>query len=300
MKPIHFVVLTLLGALWGASFLFIGVAVPEFGPSSMMLLRVFIAGLIMLGVARALIPRGNLRATLRLRRNWRNYLMVGLFNSALPFTLIAYSELRLPVSTASILNATTPLFTALVAAAVGVETLTGRKIGGAALGLVGVAVLVGGESSALGAGMIVAVLASLAASLCYGIGAVYAARHFSGLSAPLATAVQMLTAAVWLAVPGVASAPTTRPSPVALAALTALILLSTVLAYALYFYLLQRIGPTRTAGVTFLVPVFGSLWAILFLREPFGPGMLVGLVIILLSVGLVMGRGQSDAVADPL
>lgn len=170
MKPIHYGALLILGAVWGASFLFIGVAVPEFGPLRLMFIRVLLAGLILLGVARLTLRQTSLRDTLRLRENWRKYLIVGLLNSALPFTLIAFSELRLSVSLAAILNSTTPLFTALVAAAWGSEQLTGRKIVGVLLGVIGVGVLVGGAPLTLDQGILMAVLASLLAALFYGMG----------------------------------------------------------------------------------------------------------------------------------
>lgn len=299
MKPVHYGALLVLGAAWGASFLFIGVAVPEFGPLRLMFLRVLIAGLLLLVVARLTLRQTGLRETLRLRENWRKYLIVGLLNSALPFTLIAFSELRLSVSLAAILNSTTPLFTALVAAAWGSEQLTGRKIVGVLLGVIGVGVLVGGAPLTLDRGILMAVLASLLAALAYGMGAVYAAKHISSLPAAYASTAQLLAAAVWLAVPAAAS-PAIRPSPVTIGALAALILVSTTFAYLLYFFLLRNIGPTRTASVTFLVPVFGSTWAILFLHEPFSLSMLLGLAIILLSVGLVTGaRSSRNASATP-
>lgn len=299
MKPIHYGALLVLGAVWGASYLFIGVAVPEFGPLRLMFLRVLIAGLLLLVVARLTLRQTGLRETLRLRENWRKYLIVGLLNSALPFTLIAFSELRLSVSLAAILNSTTTLFTALVAAAWGSERLTGRKIMGVLLGVIGVGVLVGGAPLTLDRGILMAVLASLLAALAYGMGAVYAAKHISSLPAAYASTAQLLAAAVWLVVPA-AMAPAIRPSPLAVGALAALILVSTTFAYLLYFFLLRNVGPTRTASVTFLVPVFGSTWAILFLHEPFSLSMLLGLAIILLSVGLVMGaRLGRDASAVP-
>jgi len=299
LKPIHYGALLVLGAVWGASFLFIGVAVPEFGPLRLMFLRVLIAGLLQLVVARLTLRQTGLRETLRLRENWRKYLIVGLLNSALPFTLIAFSELRLSVSLAAILNSTTPLFTALVAAAWGSERLTGRKIMGVLLGVIGVGVLVGGAPLTLDRGILMAVLASLLAALAYGMGTVYAAKHISSLPAAYASTAQLLAAAVWLVVPA-AVAPAIRPSPLAVGALAALILVSTTFAYLLYFFLLRDVGPTRTASVTFLVPVFGSTWAILFLHEPFSLSMLLGLGIILLSVGLVTGaRLGRDASAVP-
>jgi len=301
VKPIHYGALLILGAVWGASFLFIGMAVPEFGPLRLMFLRVLIAGLLLLVVARLTLRQAGLRETLRLRENWRQYLIVGLLNSALPFTLIAFSELRLSVSLAAILNSTTPLFTALVAAAWGSERLTGHKIVGVLLGVIGVGVLVGGAPLTLDRGILMAVLASLLAAFFYGMGAVYAARHISGLPAAYASTTQLLAAAVWLAVPA-AVAPAIRPSPMAVGALAALILISTTFAYVLYFFLLRNIGPTRTSSVTFLVPVFGSTWAILFLHEPFSLSMLLGLAIILLSVGLVTEArlGRKGAAVPPV
>jgi drug/metabolite transporter (DMT)-like permease len=299
MRPIHYAALLLLGAVWGASFLFIGVAVPAFGPLSLMFARVLIAGLLLLAFAAFTQRRGGLRATLRLRQNWRTYLVIGLLNSALPFTLIAFSELRLTASLAAILNSTTPLFTALVAAAWGSERLTGRKVWGVLLGVAGVAVLVGGAPLAVNGAVVVAVLASLLAALCYGLGTVYAARHITGLPGATASTVQLLGAAVILAVPGVVAFPDVSPSPAAVAALAALILVSTTFAYLLYFFLLRNVGPTRTASVTLLVPVFGTLWSILFLREPFNAGMLLGLAIILTSVTLVTSRRAGPGAALP-
>jgi drug/metabolite transporter (DMT)-like permease len=299
MKPIHYAALLLLGAVWGASFLFIGVAVPAFGPLSLMLFRVLIAGLLLLAFAAFTQRRSGLRATLRLRQNWRTYLVIGLLNSALPFTLIAFSELRLTASLAAILNSTTPLFTALVAAAWGSERLTGRKVWGVLLGVAGVAVLVGGAPLDVTPAIVVAVLASLLAALCYGLGTVYAARHITGLPGAYASTVQLLGAAVILAVPGVVTLPDTPPSSSAVAALAALILVSTTFAYLLYFFLLRNVGPTRTASVTLLVPVFGTLWSILFLREPFNVGMLLGLAIILTSVTLVTSRRADQDTSLP-
>jgi drug/metabolite transporter (DMT)-like permease len=290
MKPIHYGALLLLGAVWGASFLFIGVAAPEFGPLTLMFARVFVAGLLMLAVSTVTQRRAEARPALRLRQKWRTYLVIGLFNSALPFTLIAFSELRLTASLAAILNSTTPLFTALVAAVWGSERLTGRKVWGVVLGIAGVAVLVGGAPLTVDWGVMTAVLASLLAASSYAVGTVYAARHITGLPAATASAVQLLAAAVVLAVPGVLALPAARPSPAAIGALAALILLSTTFAYVLYFFLLKNVGPTRTASVTFLVPVFGALWSILFLREPFSVWMLLGMAIILTSVGLVTAR----------
>ena len=288
MKPMHFGALFLLGAIWGASFLFIGVAVQEFGPFLLMFLRVLVGGLILLLIG-WITQKQNPLGLLRWRDTWRKYLIVGLLNSALPFTLIAFSELKLTVSLAAILNSTTPLFTALVAAVWNNERLTGRKLLGVFMGVIGVAMLMRGSPLIVDLYLIVAVLASLSAALCYGTATVYAARHISGLPAIFASISQLLSAAILLAPPAMLTIPDEMPSSTAIIALLSLIILSTSCANLLYFFLLKNVGATQTASVTFLVPVFGSLWGILFLREPFNSGMLLGMVIILTSVGLVAG-----------
>lgn len=289
MKPIHYGALLLLGAIWGSSFLFIGVAVPEFGPLLLMFLRVLVAGLILAGLAYSQRRTKSAAPVLRWRERWRTYLIVGLLNSALPFTLIAFAELKMTVSLAAILNSTTPLFTVLAAVAWRSEALTVRKLLGVLLGVVGVGVLMGGGPLAVSAELLIAVAASLLAALCYGTATVYAAKNMKGLPAISAAIAQLLSAAIILAIPALASLPPAMPSATAIFALLALVVLSTSFAYLLYFFLLQSVGSTRTASVTFLVPVFGSIWGVLFLREPFTPAMALGMLIILSSVGLVMG-----------
>lgn len=289
MKPIHFAALLLLGAIWGASFLFIGIAVEEFSPTSMMFFRTLLGGLILVIVAQLTRQNRSGRVSLQLKDKWRNFLVVGLLNSAIPFTLIAFSEMNLTASLAAILNSTTPLFTALIASAWGIEQLTGRKIGGAILGIIGVVVLMGGSPLEVDSAIILAVGASLTAALCYGMGTVYASKHITFLPAIYASMVQLLSAAVILAPIALLTMPSSVPSSRAIAALGALIVLSTAFAYLLYFFLLREVGSTRTASVTFLVPLFGTLWGVTFLQDPFNLGMLLGMTVIFTSIGLVTG-----------
>jgi drug/metabolite transporter (DMT)-like permease len=289
MKPIHYAALSILGAIWGASFLFIRIAAPGFGPLALMFLRVFVAGLVLVALAYLTQKKEKPLAILQLRANWRKYLVVGLFNSALPFTLIAFSELKMTASLAGILNSTTPLFTALIAALWSNEKLTGRKVGGVMLGVIGVAVLMGGSPLDINTGLIIAMVASLSAAASYGMGTVYASKNLTGLPAIYASISQLLGAAFLLALPAALTIPSAPPSTAAIAALLALTLLSTSFAYLLYFFLLKNVGPTRTASVTFLVPAFGSIWGVLFLQEPFNSGMFLGMAIIFTSIGLVTG-----------
>lgn len=283
MKPIHVAALVLLGAVWGASFLFIRVAVHDFGPMPLMFMRVTLGGLVLLAYAVFL------RQTPDLRSQWREFLIMGALNSAIPFVLIAWSELTINASLAAIINSMTPLFTAVIAALWGSENLTWQKVSGVILGIIGVSVLVGGSPIELNQEVIVAVLASVAAALFYGIGANYASRHFTGKH-PLHTSIgQLLGASLILLIPAGTTIPSTAPSTNAIIAMLALVLISTTFAYMLYFYLLNNVGPTRATSVTFLVPVFGTLWGIMFLDEAFNMSMLVGMAIILMSVGLVIG-----------
>jgi len=283
MRPRDLGALLLLAALWGGSFLFIRLAAPALGPLALMDLRVLLAGgalLVYAAIARRL-PAW--------RSWWRRYLILGALNAAAPFTLIATAELRLTASLAAILNATTPLFTALVAAVWLKERVTAPKAAGLALGVVGVAVLVGWSPLPPSGAVLLSVGASLLAALFYGLGGVYAKVAFGGVPPLALTIGQQMGASVCLLPFAALTLPAIRPAPGVLAAVVALALLCTSLGYLLYFHLIRSVGPTKTLSVTFLVPVFGLLWSTLFLREPVGAGTVAGLAIILASVTLVTG-----------
>lgn len=283
MKPIHYAALLLLGAIWGSSFLLIRIAAPDLGP------LVLMGGRVLLAAIALLIYAGMSRKLPDVRAHWGKYLFVGTMNAALPFSLIAWSELTLTSSLASIINSTTPLFTALVAALWVNETLTGRKILGIVFGIIGVGILVGGSALEFNSSLILAALASLGAALCYGIGTVFASRYFSG-NPPMHNAIgQLLGATVAMSIPAAVSVPQATFTTGSVLAMLALALVATAFAYQLYFYLLNNVGPTRTSTVTFLVPVFGTIWGVIFLNETFTPGMLVGMVVVLASVSLVTG-----------
>jgi drug/metabolite transporter (DMT)-like permease len=278
-----------LGALWGASFLFIRVAVPALGPFALMELRVGIAAAV-LTLGAALVGR-----VPKLRARWKQFLFIGTLNAAIPFSLIAASEIHLTASLAAILNSTTVLFTAAVAAVWADETMTVRKMVGVVLGIFGVVVLVGWDPIALSGAVLLSVGAMLAASLSYGLGAVYIKRTFKGLP-PVAMAIGQLTAATTVLLPlAVVSLPGERPTAAVTLSVLGLALLSTAVAYILYFRLIENVGPTSTVTVTLLVPVFGLLFGVVLLQEPLGLGTLVGLGIILSSVVLVTGVGLDSA-----
>ena len=273
----------MLGALWGGSFLFIRVAVPALGPFLLVELRVglAVAALFLYALAVGSMPK--------IRGRWRSFLVLGFLNAAVPFSLISAAEIHLTASLAAILNSTTVMFTAIVAAVWMGDALTARKAIGIVLGIVGVSVLVGWDPLPLNGAVLLAVAAMLLASLSYALGATYAKRSFSGIP-PLGMAIGQLSGAVVLLLPmAVVSVPERAPSTVVTFSMLGLAFLSTAVAYLIYFRLIENVGPTSTVTVTLLVPVFGLLFGVLLLEEPFGPGTLAGLGVILTSVVLITG-----------
>jgi len=266
--------LLLLAGLWGGSFAFMRVAVPALGPLWLAFSRVALAfiALFALSLARRSIPP--------LSAHWRGYLMIGAVNSALPFALFCFAEQYISASAAAILNATSPFFGALIAALWLGEVLTLRKIAGMALGLAGVVVLVGWQPEPLSGMMLWATLACLGAALCYGIASVYAKRRMAAVPSAAIALYSQLAAAVVLA-PALCLVPAPGPlTPLVVANVLALALASTAFAYLLYFRLIATIGPARALTVTFLIPLFGVLWGVLFLGEPLATNTLSGCALI--------------------
>lgn len=271
-------ILFLLASLWGASFLFIRIASPDLGPIALIDLRVLIAGIALVLYAAVLRQRP------QLFHKWRRYLLLGALNAVIPFCLIAAAELSLDASLAAILNAMTPLFTAIISYVWAKDRFTKRKLIGLILGIVGVGVLVGWNPQQMQGRMIISVFLSLGAALFYGIGGVFSSKGFKGES-PLNLAIgQQLAAGIILLPVAIFFLPHRVPDLNVIFAVLGLALLSTSLGYVLYFHLITNVGPVRTLSVTFLVPVFGVLWGWLFLHESLSIGTLLGLIIILLSV----------------
>lgn len=281
----------LLSALWGASFLFMRLGGSEFGPLPLAGLRVGMAALFLLPI---LLWFGHWPA---LRLHWRPILVFGIINSAIPFALFAWAVLHLATGLTSILNATVPLFGALVAWLWLGDRIARLRWVGLALGFIGVALLawrapVGPGLATAHAGW--AIAACLAASTCYAIAASFAKRHLAGI-APLATATgSQIGAALGLALPTALLWPAQTPGPRAWLAVVAIAVLCTGIAFILYFRLIAHAGPSRALAVTFLAPVFALAYGALFLHEAVTPWMLgCGLVILcgtMLSTGLLGAR----------
>lgn len=283
MRPSDVARLLLLSALWGGSFLFIRVAVPVLGPIMLVEARVLIAGLTLLGYAWAT------RQQLALREHWRQYLIIGVLNSAIPFVLISTAELHLSASLAAILNATSPLFGALIAAVWINDALTAKKLLGITLGIAGVVILTGLSRLTFSEVVLFSIGASLLASAFYGLASVYTKAKVKGAPA-LGMAVGSQLSASLLLVPLVPLAlPSVVPSATVVLSMLLLALLSTALAYMLYFRLIVDIGPIKALTVTFLTPIFGILWGTLFLGERIAWSTLLGCGIILIGTALVTG-----------
>jgi drug/metabolite transporter (DMT)-like permease len=284
VRAADWAILTVLAAIWGASYLFIRVAAPAVGPFALMGARVIIAGAALAVVAAAM---GRLPSV---RGRVRNYLLLGLVNSAVPFTLIAAAELYVTASLAGIVTTTAPVFSALAAALWLKTPLTARTVGGLLLGTTGVAVLVGWSPLPLTVEVLLSIVALTVAAFCYGLGAVFTRVAFRDVPHVGLATVQQLAAGAVLILPAVATAPPSWPTdPAVVGSILALALASTSLAYLLYFRLIQHVGPTRALTVTTLVPFFGVLWGVMFLGEQVTVGTFVGLAIVLLGVALATG-----------
>jgi drug/metabolite transporter (DMT)-like permease len=285
--------LVTLAALWGGSFAFSRVAVPVVGPLWLAESRVVLAFVILLALA---LSRGGVPAW---RERWRDFLVIGIVNSALPFALFCFAGQYIAASAAAILNATSPFFGALVAALWLKDPLSGTKVAGMSLGLAGVVLLVGWRPEPLTGLALVAVFACLGASLCYGIASVYAKARMTGVPS-FSTALYSQLAAAAVLAPALPFAPMHGPVTVTVAAsVLALAVGSTAIAYLLYFRLIANIGPARALSVTFLIPLFGVLWGYLFLGEAPTINMLLGGSMILGGTWLAMRAGGVPRQARP-
>jgi len=273
--------------LWGGSFFFNGVVLRELPPFTLVLLRVALAAAILLPVLYGQglpLPKG--------WAGWQPFFLVALFNNVLPFSLIVTGQMHIPSGLASILNATTPLFTVMVMAAAGEEKLYLRRVAGVIVGLIGVIILRGsglGFESGQGFG----VLLCLAAALSYGISALVARRCLAD-SPPLATATFQLMASslMMTVVAGIFERPwqLPMPGPVTWLAVFGLAALSTALAYIVFFQILRRSGATNVMLVTLLVPVTAILLGSLVLGEHISLREIAGALVIGSALLLIDGR----------
>jgi drug/metabolite transporter (DMT)-like permease len=214
---------------------------------------------------------------------------VGVLNSALPFLCFSYAALSITAGLSSIFNAATPLFGALIAWFWLKDRLTPSRVLGLAIGFAGVLWLAWDKASFKPGGSGWAIVACLAATVCYGVAASYTKRRLTGV-APLAVATgSQLSAALVLALPAAVWWPATMPSQNAWLAAALLAVACTGIAYLLFFRLIAHVGPANAIAVTFLIPVFAVLWGWMFLGEGITAAMVVGCAVILAGTGLTTG-----------
>ena len=286
MRPQDLGRLVALAAVWGASYLFMRYAVPQLGPVRLIALRVSIGGLLLamfLAIARGSIDW---------RRHWKDFLFVGAIGIALPFVLIAGALTSIDASTAAILNALSPLFTAVIAALWIRDPLTLPKLAGISLCVVGTMVLVGWTPTPMTTQQLIGAAMSVGATALYGLSNVYTKVRLKGAGA-MGTSVGTLLLAAAVLAPIALFAPAPRAitevAPLVWAATLALAVFSTAIAFIWYYRLIADVGPVKSITVTLLVPIFGMLWGAIFLGEHVTPGRIAGCAIILAGCSLILG-----------
>ncbi|KND52705.1 Permease of the drug/metabolite transporter (DMT) superfamily [Candidatus Burkholderia verschuerenii] len=298
MSPANLLQLIFLAALWGASFLFIRVGVAEFGVAPLMALRVGIGALFLIAMLLARRPFRQTVATMRART--LPLFIVGMLNSAAPFCLFAYAELTLSAGATSVVNATTPLWGALVAYLWLKDKLTTTRTIGMAIGFAGVLVLVWNQiapaheahstaAASLPVQGLLAAAAALLASALYGVAGNFAKRYLMNVDPLTNAAGSMIAATLALSPIAFLTWPHAPISASACEAVLALGIGCTGIAYFIYFHLVVVAGPARAMTVTFVIPLFGILWDALFLHEHVSLMMLEGCAVVLLGTALATG-----------
>ncbi|TDF36297.1 DMT family transporter [Alteromonadaceae bacterium M269] len=275
--------LVLLAAIWGSSFLFMRVSASEFGPFLLVTLRIGIGALVLIPF---LLWKKRWHIIFR---HWKPILCLALVNSAVPFALFGYTSLHAEAGYTSILNATAPMFSALVAYFWLSERLSKLSMLGLFIGFVGVFFLMIDKMSGEQGTPIIASAAALLATFMYGVAVNVTKRFLAGVDT-LAVSTGSLTLAALALLPfALLNMPEQAPSTTAWYSVFALGALCTGVAYLLFFNLLEQIGTIKTVSVTYLIPVFGVFWGALLLGEQLSVNLFIGGALVLFGVGLTTG-----------
>ena len=299
MNAVEWGLLILLSVVWGGSFFFNQVAVAELPPLTVVAARVAGAALILLVVLRAFgiaLPRD--------RRVWAAFLVMGLLNNAIPFTLIVWGQTQIASGVAAILNASTPVFTVILANFLtSDEPMTGRRMAGVLLGLAGVAAMIGGSAVEALGGEVLAKIAVLGAAVSYSLASIFGRRFRRMDVAPMATATGqvMMSSLILVPLALLFDRPWTLPMPsaAALGSLAGIAAFSSAMAYVIYFRLLATAGATNLMLVTLLAPVTAILLGVAFLGEVLMPRHLVGMALIAAGLAAIDGRLLRRRVTSP-
>ncbi len=282
MKTKYFAQLIALSALWGASFMLIRIASPLLGPNVLAALRIGVATLTLTILMRAMRHRWPLK-------HWRELARLGVLSVALPFLLFSWAALQLPAGYSALLNSTAVLFGIFAAAWMKEDTLTVRKLAGCACGFFGVALIVSLGPVQPSAPVILAALACIAASACYGVSTPLMKRALKRMQ-PLEIAAGIHAMSLLMLTPGaVWSWPQAQFTPAALGAVAVMGVVTSGLAYWLHIRILVHVSPVAAMSPTFLIPVFGVLWGHFILGEQLSSGIYTGGALVLLASALVTG-----------
>jgi drug/metabolite transporter (DMT)-like permease len=282
MATRDWIALLVLGAIWGGSFIFMRIAAPEFGIYALVEIRTLLATLVLLPF---LLVRGGIT---QLVNYWQPIALIGAVNTAIPFVLFNFSSLHLQAGVNAILNATAPMFGAIVAFLWLGDRLTRFAISGLVIGFAGVALISAHKISADQVSML-PVLTALLATFCYGLAASIMKKSLAGVK-PIAVACGSQVFASILILPlALAHLPAEMPSALAWWNAGGLAILGTGFAYILYFYLIAATGPAKATSVAYLVPLFGVIWGLLFLQETLSLLDALGGMAILFGVAMTTG-----------
>lgn len=273
-----------LAMIWGGSFLFMRIAVPEFGTGFTAAGRIALSALVLLAFVRW---QG---LNLQWRQHWRAYLWIGALSAGVPFLLFAFMANYLPAGYSAVLNATVPLFAVLLGWYLQRKRPSWSKLAGVVVGLAGVVTIARFGTVTLTAATALAFVAGLSAAALYALGAAELRRLFSGTDPVVAAGGSQVGAALLLSPLLLWNTPQQLPTLAPALSLVALGLVCTAIAFVVYFRLLRDAGPERATTVTFLVPVFAQIWGALFLHEPITAATLTGLGLVLLAVMLVFEK----------
>nr|WP_284700801.1 DMT family transporter [Robbsia betulipollinis] len=276
--------LVILAALWGASFLFIRISATDFGPIPLMTVRVTVAALFMSVIF--FLKKGGVRGA---SGKILPIFVIGVLNQAIPFCLFAYAELSLSAGVTSVVNATTPLWASLIAFFWLGDRLTRGRIAGLLLGFLGVVILVWHDLARLGTPSGMAPLAVLAATFFYGVSANFSKRFLRGVDSLTVATGSMIAAAVVLLPMGAVHWPAAAIPAGSWLSAIALAIACTGVAYIIYFHLIAAVGPAKAVSVTFLIPIFGILWGMLFLHETLSVSMVLGCAVVIVGTLLASG-----------
>ena len=282
MKSLHVLLLVILSAIWGGSFIFMRILAPVFGATGTACMRLLIAALFLLAYYKLSGYKINWK------KDWQLLLVIGIINSAIPFYSYAYAALHIPAGLSVIVNTMSPMFGALFAALILKERLTLSKGLGLLLGTLGVFIISGSKAVTPSLESYFSVGACLLATVCYGLSGVLIKKFGQGVEVKALAGGSQLFAGLSL-LPFLLFTGTSQPVTIEITGiLIVFAILCSAIAYLIYYYLLKEMGPTRALTVTFLMPMFGIFWGWLILGEALYPSMLMGAGVILMGTYLVV------------